>query len=76
MFLRSARGDTGGKNYKEVFIRKGKLINKNIQYTMIRTSDSKFFKAESAWRKESGQGRKIYEKENEMLERKAVVEKR
>ncbi len=64
------------ENYKKVFIRKSRLINKNIQYTMIRTSDSKFFKAESALRKESGQETKSYEKEKRYGKEKRSVEEK
>ncbi len=42
------------ENYKKVFIsvRKSRFMNKNIQYTMIKTKGSKFSKTESASRKE------------------------
>jgi hypothetical protein len=40
------------ENYKKVFLRKITLINKNIQYTMIKTKGSKFSQTESASRKE------------------------
>jgi hypothetical protein len=61
------------ENYEKLFIsvRKSRLINKNIQYTTIRT-ESNFSKEASACKKESGE--KNLRKRKEIWERRAVVE--